>query len=147
MKNMRTKCHKKTLSALFNEDFSIEIPLNKLHENSKVVQLSLWHWDRVLQHAYGGSIYLDLNEIPIISSLYEDTKGKVKPTTLNFMFPPNEQILYILGERVGDKQAILFLRYVRGLISAQSNIRPTMASQISSTILVTKSSRFFTFFK
>ena len=132
MKCMKTKCHKKTISALFNEDFSIEIPLNQLHENSKVVQLSLWHLDRVLQHAYGGSIYLDLKEIPIISSLYEDTKGKVKPTTLNFMFPPNDRILYILGERVGDKQAIPFLKYVRGLISAQSNIRPTIAAQKSS---------------
>ena len=142
IKLMRTKSQKKTLSPLFDEDFSFEIPLDTLLENCKVVQLYLWHWDKVLQHPYGGSIYFDLNEVPIISSLFEDTEGKAKPITLNFMFLTNDRILNILGERVGDKQAILFLKHIRGLISAQSNIMATMSSQTS-----TKSSKFLPFLK
>ena len=131
MKTLKTKVHKKTLSALFNEEFSVEIPLKKLLENSKVVQLSLWNWDRLLQHEYAGSIYIDINDVAIIPTLFEDTEGKAKPITLNFMFPTDASILHVLGDRSVDKEATVFLKYVKGLMSAQSKIQATIASKLN----------------
>ena len=129
MKTLKTKHHKKTLSALFNEEFSVEIPLKKLLENSKVVQLSLWDWDRLSQDEYAGSIYLDINDIAIIPTLFADTEGKAKPIALNFMFPTDAPILHVLGDRSVDKEAIVFLKYIRGLMSSQSKIQAFTASK------------------
>lgn len=122
MKMVKTKHHKKTLSALFNEEFSVEIPLKRLLSNSIVIQLSLWDWDRLSQDEYVGSVYLDINEIPIIETLFTDTEGKAKPITLNFIFPTEVPILHVLNDRTVDREAILFLKYIRGLISARSKI-------------------------
>ena len=129
MKTLKTKHHRKTLSALFDEEFSVEIPLNRLLEDSRVVQISLWDWDRLSQDEYAGSIYLDTNAIAVISTLFADTEGKAKPITLNFMFPTDAPILHILADRSADKEASLFLKYIRGLMSAQSRVQAITASK------------------
>ena len=129
MKTLKTKHHKKTLSAIFNEEFSVEIPLKRVLENSRVIQISLWDWDRLSQDEYAGSIHLDTNDIAIIPTLFTDTEGKAKPMTLNFMFPTDGPILHVLGDRSADKEAILFLKYIRGLMSAQSKVNANTAQK------------------
>ncbi|KAI6646513.1 centrosomal protein [Oopsacas minuta] len=129
MRTIKTKHHKRTLSALFNEEFSVEISLDRFRSHSKVVRLSLWDWDRLSQDDYAGSIYLDIAEVPVIDTLFTDTEGKAKPVTLNFMFPTDILILNVLNDRTTDREAISFLKYIRNLISLGSKICDQSASK------------------
>ena len=121
-KTLKTRHHKRALSALFNEEFSVHIPLETLQSKSKVVQLSLWDHDRISQDEYAGSIYLDISEIPIIYNLISETEGRAKPVSRNFMFPIDHPILQVLNDRTVDRDSILFLKFIRNLISARSKI-------------------------